>query len=536
MTLVAPPASAPEITKVRTYEVRTYGCQMNVHDSERLSGSLEAAGYVRATDEQADIVVINTCAVRENADNKLYGNLGMLASIKKTHEGMQIAVGGCLAQKDKSVILEKAPWVDVVFGTHNMGALPTLLERARHNDEAQIEILESLDVFPSTLPTRRESTYSGWVSVSVGCNNTCTFCIVPALRGKEKDRRPGDVLAEVQALVDDGALEVTLLGQNVNSYGVEFGDRQAFGKLLRAAGTIDGLERIRFTSPHPAAFTDDVIDAMAETGAVMPQLHMPLQSGSDRILKAMKRSYRSEKFLGILDRVRAKIPNAAISTDIIVGFPGETEEDFQETLRVVEAARFASAFTFQYSIRPGTPAATMEDRVPKAVVQERYERLTALQDHISREENQKQVGKVVEVLVSAGEGKRDAERHRLSGRAEDSRLVHFDVPDGSEVPRPGDIVTVRISEAASFHLVADAMPGVPLKVRRTRSGDAWDRAEAESCGVPAPAGAAGKAGQVSLGLPGLRIGTGPTASLPLRAVSTPRVSTTPIYDELDGER
>jgi len=212
--------------KPRTYEVRTFGCQMNVHDSERLSGSLEAAGYVRAIDEQADVVVINTCAVRENADNKLYGNLGILASVKREHEGMQIAVGGCLAQKDKSVILDKAPWVDVVFGTHNMGSLPTLLERARHNGEAQLEILESLEVFPSTLPTRRESTYSGWVSISVGCNNTCTFCIVPALRGREKDRRPGDVLAEIQSIVDDGAIEVTLLGQNVNSYGVEFGDRE----------------------------------------------------------------------------------------------------------------------------------------------------------------------------------------------------------------------------------------------------------------------------------------------------------------------
>jgi tRNA-2-methylthio-N6-dimethylallyladenosine synthase len=553
MTLVAPtptasptgaPAAGAAADRVRTYEVRTYGCQMNVHDSERLSGSLEAAGYVRATDTQADVVVINTCAVRENADNKLYGNLGMLASVKKTHDGMQIAVGGCLAQKDKSVILEKAPWVDVVFGTHNMGALPTLLERARHNGEAQLEILESLDVFPSTLPTRRESTYSGWVSISVGCNNTCTFCIVPALRGKEKDRRPGDILAEIQALVDDGAVEVTLLGQNVNSYGVEFGDRQAFGKLLRAAGTIEGLERIRFTSPHPAAFTDDVIDAMAETPSVMPQLHMPLQSGSDRILKAMKRSYRSEKFLGILDRVRAKIPNAAISTDIIVGFPGETEEDFQETLRVVEASRFASAFTFQYSIRPGTPAATMADQIPKEVVQERYERLTALQDHISREENQKQVGEVVNVLVSATDGKKHAETLRLSGRAEDSRLVHFDVPAGSDTPRPGDIVTVRISEAASFHLVADAAPGERLVIRRTRSGDAWDRAEAASCGVPAPAGQSGEPGRISLGLPGLRIGTGPGARLPLTAVRAtgpaaspaPRVSTTPIYDMLDAER
>ncbi|MGV8851911.1 MAG: tRNA (N6-isopentenyl adenosine(37)-C2)-methylthiotransferase MiaB [Rhodoglobus sp.] len=507
-----------KLASPRSYEVRTYGCQMNVHDSERLSGSLEAAGYVRATDGHADVVVINTCAVRENADNKLYGNLGMLASVKKEHDGMQIAVGGCLAQKDKNVILDKAPWVDVVFGTHNMGSLPALLERARHNDEAQIEILESLDVFPSTLPTRRESTHSAWVSISVGCNNTCTFCIVPALRGKEKDRRPGDVLAEVQAIVDDGAIEVTLLGQNVNSYGVEFGDRQAFSKLLRATGKIEGLERVRFTSPHPAAFTDDVIDAMAETPNVMPQLHMPLQSGSDRVLKAMRRSYRSTKFLGILERVRAQMPDAAITTDIIVGFPGETEEDFQETLRVVEESRFASAYTFQYSIRPGTPAATMDDQIPKEVVQERYERLAALQDRISREENDKQIGRTVNVMVTASEGRKHAETARLSGRAEDSRLVHFNVPDGSSTPRPGDVVTLTITEAAAFHLVADTPAGELLDIRRTRAGDAWDRAEADSCGVPT-AGATGDGGpRVSLGLP------------------TIRVSTTPIYDPTDSLR
>ncbi len=511
MTLIDTPKEATP----RSYEVRTYGCQMNVHDSERISGSLEAAGYIRADGAEADVVVFNTCAVRENADNKLYGNLGMLASVKKTHEGMQIAVGGCLAQKDQKTILERAPWVDVVFGTHNMGSLPTLLERARHNGEAQFEILESLEVFPSTLPTRRESTYSGWVSISVGCNNTCTFCIVPSLRGKEKDRRPGDILAEIQALVDDGAVEVTLLGQNVNSYGVEFGDRGAFGKLLRAAGNIAGLERIRFTSPHPAAFTDDVIDAMAETPAVMPQLHMPLQSGSDRMLKAMRRSYRSEKFLGILDRVRAQIPNAAITTDIIVGFPGETEEDFQETLRVVELARFASAFTFQYSIREGTPAATMPDQVPKRIVQERYERLTALQDHISWEENQKLVGSEVNVLV-ANEGRKDADTHRLSGRSEDSRLVHFEVTPGSEIPRPGDVVTVTISDAKPFHLIADSQDGSPLRVRRTSAGDAWDRAEAASCAAPTASG--NTTGRVSLGLPTLR------------------VATTPLYDLADGQR
>ncbi|MGM7677990.1 tRNA (N6-isopentenyl adenosine(37)-C2)-methylthiotransferase MiaB [Microbacterium sp. A94] len=491
----------------RTYEVRTFGCQMNVHDSERLSGSLESAGYLRAdSGAEADVVIINTCAVRDNAAGKLYGTLGHLASVKRRKEGMQIAVGGCLAQMDKEAVLDKAPWVDVVFGTHNMGSLPGLLERARHNGDAELEILESLEVFPSTLPTKRDSAHSGWVSISVGCNNTCTFCIVPSLRGKEKDRRPGDILNEIRLLVEDGAIEVTLLGQNVNSYGVEFGDRQAFSKLLRAAGQIEGLERIRFTSPHPAAFTDDVIDAMAETSNVMPQLHMPLQSGSDRVLKAMRRSYRSSKFLGILDKVRERIPYAAITTDIIVGFPGETEEDFEDTMRVVEQARFASAFTFQYSIREGTPAATMEDQVPKAVVQERYNRLLALQERISLEENQAQVGREVNVLVSVGEGKKDAATHRLTGRAEDGRLVHFEVTEGSQLPRPGDVVTVKITHGAPFHLLADDPAGAPLRVRRTRGGDAWDRSQAESCGVPAAAGESSAPRAVSLGLPTLRVG------------------------------
>ena len=288
---------------------------MNVHDSERLAGLLETAGYVdvnslpaTARPEAADVVVFNTCAVRENADNKLYGNLGQLRPAKTRNPDMQIAVGGCMAQKDRSTIVQRAPWVDVVFGTNNIGSLPALLDRARHNKRAEVEILESLEVFPSTLPTRRDSAYAGWVSISVGCNNTCTFCIVPSLRGKEADRRPGDVLAEIKALVEQGVVEVTLLGQNVNTYGVEFGDRLAFGKLLRACGEIDGLERVRFTSPHPAAFTDDVIAAMAETPNVMPSLHMPLQSGSDRVLKAMRRSYRSAKFLGIIDRVRDADP------------------------------------------------------------------------------------------------------------------------------------------------------------------------------------------------------------------------------------
>jgi len=481
----------------RRYEVRTFGCQMNVHDSERLSGLLEAAGYVRAADGEApDVVVFNTCAVRENADNKLYGNLGHLAPVKAARPGMQIAVGGCLAQKDRDTIVRKAPWVDVVFGTHNIGSLPVLLERARHNTEAQVEILESLDVFPSTLPTRRESAYSGWVSISVGCNNTCTFCIVPSLRGAERDRRPGDVLAEVEALVAQGVVEVTLLGQNVNTYGVEFGDRAAFGKLLRACGGIAGLERVRFTSPHPAAFTDDVVEAMAATANVMPQLHMPLQSGSDAVLRAMRRSYRSARFLDILDRVRVSIPDAAISTDIIVGFPGETDADFQATLDVVRAARFAQAFTFQYSRRPGTPAADLPGQLPKAVVQERYERLVTLQEEISWAENRAVEGRVVELLVAEGEGRKDEATRRLSGRARDNRLVHFAVPDGAERPRPGDFVEVKVSYGAPHHLVADDVPGGHYAVRRSAAGDAWER-RAAAAQVQVPAG-------VVLGMPTIR--------------------------------
>jgi len=448
--------TAPDEPAGRTYAIRTYGCQMNVHDSERLSGLLEQAGYRRAADQsgrEADLVVFNTCAVRENADNRLYGNLSHLAPIKSTRPGMQIAVGGCLAQKDQATVLEKAPWVDVVFGTHNLASLPVLLERARHNGQAQVEILDALANFPSDLPSRRDSAFSAWVSISVGCDNSCTFCIVPSLRGKETDRRPGDVLAEIEALVAEGVSEITLLGQNVNSYGRSFGDPLAFGKLLRACGRVDGLERVRFTSPHPRDFTDDVIAAMAETPNVCPQLHMPMQSGSDAVLRAMRRSYRQARYLSIIDRVRAAMPHAAITTDIIVGFPGETEQDFEQTLEAVRRARFASAFTFQYSPRPGTPAATMPDQVGKDVVRQRYDRLIELQEQISWDDNRRLVGTEVEVLVSTGQGKKDAANQRISGRARDGRLVHV---GASELTvQPGDVVTARVSYAAPHHLVAD---------------------------------------------------------------------------------
>jgi tRNA-2-methylthio-N6-dimethylallyladenosine synthase len=481
---------------------------MNVHDSERVAGLLEDAGYVKATPaEEPDLVVFNTCAVRENAADRLYGNLGHLLPHKKAHPGMQIAVGGCLAQMERQQITDRAPWVDVVYGTHNIGALPGLLERARERQQAQVEFEETLTTFPSLLPARRQSAYSAWVSISVGCNNSCTFCIVPSLRGKEKDRRPGDILDEIRSVVDDGVIEVTLLGQNVNSYGAEFGDRLAFGKLLRACGEIDGLERVRFTSPHPRDFTDDVIEAMAETRNVMPSLHMPLQSGSDTVLRAMRRAYRRDRYLAILDSVRRAIPHAAISTDIIVGFPGETEADFAATLDVVRQARFSSAFTFQYSVRAGTPAATMSDQVPAPVVQERYDRLAALVSEIAEEENARQDGTVVEVLVAEGEGRKDAATHRMSGRARDNRLVHFTphAPAGQE-PRPGDIVTTRVTSAAPHYLRAD---DEPLSVRRTRAGDAWQArqasglASAARAGAPASAAAAGAA-PVLLGMPARR--------------------------------
>ena len=482
--------TASPLDAVRTYEVRTYGCQMNVHDSERLSGLLEDAGYVKAVEgANPDVLVFNTCAVRENADNKLYGNLSHLVPVKEQHPGMQIAVGGCLAQKDQGEIVRKAPWVDVVFGTHNLGSLPVLLERARIEHESQVEIAEALVEFPSNLPTRRESAYAAWVSVSVGCNNTCTFCIVPSLRGTEKDRRPGEILAEVQALVDQGVIEITLLGQNVNAYGVEFGDQLAFGKLLRSCGSIDGLERVRFTSPHPRDFTDDVIEAMATTSNVMPQLHMPLQSGSNAILKSMRRSYRQEKYLGIIEKVRAAMPEAAISTDIIIGFPGETEEDFEQTLQVVEQARFANAFTFLYSQRAGTPAATMPNQISREVMQERYQRLVALQNDISWQENKRQLGREVEVLVALGEGRKDAATERISGRAADNRLVHLALDPRFPTPRAGDMVTAVVTHAATHHLIADQM----LAVRRTVAGDAGE--------LPIPVSG------VSLGMPTLRVGS-----------------------------
>jgi tRNA-2-methylthio-N6-dimethylallyladenosine synthase len=380
-----------------------------------------------------------------------------LAPRKKSDPNFQIAVGGCMAQKDQDSIIKRAPYVDVVFGTHNIGSLPTLLERARIEEESQVEIKESLEHFPSTLPARRHSAFSAWVSVSVGCNNTCTFCIVPSLRGIEKDRSEGDILNEIKAVVDQGVIEVTLLGQNVNAYGVEFGDRGAFAKLLRKCGEIPGLERVRFMSPHPRDFTDDVIAAMAETPNVMPHLHMPLQSGSDRILQAMRRSYRSDRYLGIIEKVRTAIPNSTITTDIIVGFPGETDADFQATMDLVKQAKFLAAYTFQYSKRPGTPAATMPDQVSDAVMKERYDALHILQQEMSQIVNQEVVGTEQEILVADYEGRRDDGKARMTGRTKDFRLAHFAIEEGNS-PRPGDAVISRITKASPNFILAEDAP------------------------------------------------------------------------------
>ncbi|MCI1984211.1 MAG: tRNA (N6-isopentenyl adenosine(37)-C2)-methylthiotransferase MiaB [Bifidobacteriaceae bacterium] len=440
------------------YYVHTLGCQMNAHDSERISGVLADEGYVLANESQVekkdlDLIVLNTCAVRENATERMYGTIGQWASLKRENPRLQIAVGGCMAQKDRDRIAKRAPWVDAVFGTKNIASLPGLLTAARDARTAQVEITEDLTYFPSQLPVTRASRTSAWVSISMGCNNTCTFCIVPSVRGRERDRRSGDILAEIQSVVAAGAKEITLLGQNVNSFGYSTGDRMAFSRLLRACGSIEGLERVRFTSPHPAAFTDDVIAAMATTPNVMHQLHMPLQSGSDRVLRAMRRSYRTRRFMEILDHVRAAMPEAQVTTDIIVGFPGETEEDFQQTMDVVRTARFSSAFIFEYSPRPGTPAAAME-QVDPAVVSDRFNRLHALQEQITAEELEKFVGRNVEVMVT-GEGRKDSATHRITGRERGGVLVHVGVPEGSPLPARGQFVTCTVTHAGKHYLISD---------------------------------------------------------------------------------
>ena len=435
----------------KTYFITTYGCQMNEHDSERLAGLLEAEGYAKASKPaDASVVLFNTCCIRENADNKLYGNLGHMKAIKDVRPDMKLVVGGCLAQKDKSAIQKRAPWVDVVLGTHNLASLPRLLEES--NASPAFEILEQTEVFPSALPSRRNSPWHAWVSISIGCNNSCTFCIVPAVRGREVSRRLGDIVSEVEQLVDDGVVEVTLLGQNVNSYGRDLDGTPMFAKLLRALDRVDGLERVRFTSPHPKDFRADTIAAMADCGVVCEHIHLPVQAGSDLVLKRMKRAYTRSKYLEKVVLVRKAIPDVSISTDIIVGFPGETESEFAETMTLMEEARYDSAYTFQYSSRPMTEAADMDGHLPKEIVQERFERLIRRQDDISLERNVRHVGTTQEVIV---EGASKTDSSRLSGRTRHNKLVHFP----SDGAGDGSFRTVLITSAHAHYLEGELVDG-----------------------------------------------------------------------------
>lgn len=439
----------------RSFYIRTFGCQMNVHDSERIAGLLGADGmYAVDSVELADIVVLNTCTIRENADQRLFGYLGSLKAVKDDRPNLRIVVGGCSAQKERESIMERSPWVDVVFGTHNTHRILDLLDHAEEWGPIT-EVWEettSVDDLPSTLPMARESEHSAWVTITIGCNNSCTFCIVPMVRGREISRRPGDIVGEVRRLAHDGVVEVTLLGQNVNSYGRDLelnGRKPLFADLLRRVGEVDGIRRIRYTSPHPKDFREDVAHAMAETPAVCEQLHLPLQSGSNRILAAMHRGYNIDRYFSKLSLARDVVGDLSVSTDIIVGFPGETAEDFEATLEAVDRAQFDTAFMFQYSPRPGTPAAGYENQVPADVVRERFGRLTSLQNDITFARYRSRVGRRFSVLVD-GPSKRD--RSTVSGRTRGGQLVHI-----AGEHRPGEFLDVHITKAGKHHLMGSVV-------------------------------------------------------------------------------
>ena len=460
------PADAPP----RTYFVRTFGCQMNEHDSERIAGLLEADGLEpAATAEDADVVVLNTCTIRENADNKLYGNLGHLKAIKDRRPGMQIAVGGCMAQSEQGRIQERAPYVDAVFGTHNVGAVGGLLRAAADGGGPVMEVLDEANEgeFASALPAVRDVPYAAWVTIQVGCNNACAFCIVPAVRGKEISRPLDDVVDEVRRLAADGTTEVTLLGQNVNSYGRHLTRRRPlFAELLRRVGGLDGIERVRYTSPHPKDLRPETIAAMAEVEAVCEHLHYPLQSGSDRVLAAMHRGYTAERYLRQLHEARRAVADLAVTTDLIVGFPGETDDDFERTLEVAAEAEFDSAYLFQFSPRPGTEAAERRDQfVPAEVVTERFARLKHVIERSALRKHEARVGRTEDVLV---EGPSRKDGGVLTGRTRQNKLVHFPAPvDGPRIAA-GSFADVTVTAAAPHHLRGDLVAVTAKPRHKTR--------------------------------------------------------------------
>lgn len=437
----------------KTYSIKTFGCQMNMHDSERVSGLLDSCGCIEvASPNDADIVIYMTCCVRENADQRLYGQASAMVSAPTPPSGRRIvAVGGCIAQRDGERLRSHIPNVDVVFGTSALASLPRLLSEAFVEQPGTIEVdtNEPGVGFSTDLPSHRAERYHAWVPIMSGCNNFCTYCIVPYVRGRERSRTIESVVAECRLLVADGVREICLLGQNVNSYGRNVYGEPRFAELLHAVGEA-GVERIRFTSSNPKDLSDETIAAMAEVPAVMPHLHLAVQSGSTRVLKAMNRSYTREEYLALVERLRAAIPDIALSTDIIVGFPGETEEDFQDTLSLVREAGFSSAFTFIYSPRPGTPAAKMENSTPHEVIQDRFDRLAEQVAQQAHDANQEDLGQLVGVLVE-GPSKRDDSV--MVGHSEKNRTVHFQLPTGVDVAEAvGKIAHVRVKEARTWYL------------------------------------------------------------------------------------
>jgi len=436
---------------MQTYLIRTFGCQMNKHDSERVAGMLRAQSMTAVSDaEKADVIVFMTCCVRENADERLRGQVASLKALKPGRgRGPLIAVGGCIGQRDGERLLEQLPHIDVVFGTHNISHLPALLESAALCRAPQVEVLEQSAEFASDLPTEREHPWHAWVPITVGCDNFCTYCIVPYVRGREKSRPAEDIVGEVERLVAQGVLEVTLLGQNVNSYGRDLYGEPHFARVLReVAGT--GIERIRFATSHPKDLSAETILAMAEEPAVMPYLHLPVQSGSNAVLQRMNRVYTRESYLALVDRLYQAIPDLALSTDVIVGFPGETEADFADTMDVVTRARFDQAFTFIYSAREGTPAATMEPAVPRTVIQERFDRLVELVHRSALEKSLALVG-TRQLVLFEGASKRDP--LVLTGRSPGNKVVHVALPAGRSADEfAGRVLDVTIDEAQTWFL------------------------------------------------------------------------------------
>jgi len=435
---------------VKRYHVTTFGCQMNAHDSERIKGMLEELGLGEAvSQEDADVLVFNTCTIREKPDQRFAAHLGNAKMLKLADPAKVIAVGGCYAEAQRERLFDLYPFVDVAFGP---GTIPHLADWLGAGGEAPRGSFGIGDerAFAGTLPMHRERRFQAWVQVSMGCNSVCSYCIVPSVRGREVSRRPGEILSEVTRLAGEGVREVTLLGQNVNSYGRDLGT--SFAELLRAVDVVDGVERIRFTSPHPKDFRRDVIAAMTECESVCEHAHLPLQSGSTRVLKAMRRTYGRERYLRLVDDLRAAIPDLALTTDIIVGFPGETERDFDETLEVVEEVGYDGAFTFVYSPRHGTEAAAMSDQVPDAVKRERIERLVEVVQRIAHERNATRVGRVEQVLV---EGPSRTDSSVLRGRTRRNTTVNF-----AGTSAPGTLVDVRIDDATSTTLKGEELAAV----------------------------------------------------------------------------